>query len=275
MSWTHRLWVGLATLWFFWPFVLAIHPARSVRRVLVPLIIAAPFVLLWFRLYSSVLAPPVFGLPPGLSLSPPDLVIYAVAYQSGSADAKKDMRGGRLNLEAFGFGTITPGAPNFSEATLKQYGIEVTHVAGCVVDSRIEGHAYGYNVAMVAEIKRRCGVAVVTEAEREDARWIQSYDDGKEAGRAEALSELQAGRLALEISDPPKKGDTEFEKMLGDRYQINLRRVDPHADPKMSNKVFGHVAGVNEVAEAEITRRFGQGTVESIWKSFYTTPSND
>jgi hypothetical protein len=43
----------------------------------------------------------------------------------------------------------------------------------------------------------------------------------------------------------------------------------------MANRVFGHKAGVNEVAEAEITRRFGEGTVESIWKYSYATPSND
>jgi hypothetical protein len=136
------------------------------------------------------------------------------------------------------------------------------------------GHAKGYNGVMIEEIKRRCGT-VVTEAEKEDARWLQSYEDGKEAGRAEALSDSRADRLALEVSDPPKKGDAEFEQMLRERYQISLRRVDPNVDPKMANKVFGHKAGNNEVTEAEITRRFGEDTVSSIWKSFYESPSQD
>ena len=142
-----------------------------------------PVCFLWFGFYSSVLAPPVFGLPDGVDLTPNSMLQYTVSYGAGWIDAKKDGKAGRLNLEAFGFGTITPGAPHFSEAALKQYQIEVTHVAGCVVNTRIIGHARGYNDTMIEEIKRRCGTAVVKAAQDEDARWLQSYADGVEAGR--------------------------------------------------------------------------------------------
>lgn len=275
--WFWWFWVVLATLWFFWPLVLAVHPGRSLLRIVVPLILAYPGYFVWSGGYSNVLVR-AFHLEEsylGFDLSPHSMLPYAFAYGVGWADAKKDAKAGRLILESFGFGTFTPGAPNFSDSARQQYGIELNQVAGCVVNERIMGHAKGYNDVMMKEIKRRCGIAVITEAEKEDARWLQSYEDGKEAGRAEALSELEAGRLAIEVSDHPKKGDAEFEQMLLERYQVSLRRVDPHANPKMTNKVFGHKEGYNEVAEAEIIRRFGEDTVASIWKSFYQASGPD
>jgi hypothetical protein len=275
MSWTVRLWVGLATLWFFWPLILALYPGRSARRVFVPLILVTPCVFLWFRLYSSVFASPVFGLPDGVDLNPISVSEYAVSYGAGRIEAKKDAKAGRLNLEAFGFGTFTPGAPNFSEAVLKQYQIEVTHVAGCVVNSRIIGHAQGYNDVMIEQIKLRAGPAVVKAAQDEDARWARSYDDGVAAGREDARRDIREGRLAIEVSNPPKNGDADFERMLRERYQMEFRRVDPHADAKMANNVLGHANGYNEIIQTEVQRRFGDKTVEAIWKSFYDSRGKD
>ena len=63
--------------------------------------------------------------------------------------------------------------------------------------------------------------------------------------------------------------------MLRERYQVDFRRVTPDADPKMANKVFGHREGYNEVIGTELTRRFGEKTVEAIWKSFYETRGKD
>jgi hypothetical protein len=77
------------------------------------------------------------------------------------------------------------------------------------------------------------------------------------------------------VSDRPKKGDDDFEKMLRERYQLDLRRVNPDADPRMANNVFGHKDGYNEVVEAELTRRFGEKTVEAIWKAFYEIRGKD
>jgi len=271
--WVEHLWVGITTLWLFWPIILVLHPGRSILRLLLPLVVAG---ILWVpcaRAYN-IIAPTHFGLPEFFSFSPLDLVISVPAYLGGRADAKKDAKAGRLVLEAFGFGTDTPGAPNFTDEALKQCGIEINHTAGCVVGPRIVGHANGYNSVMIKEIKRRCG-AVVKAAQDEDARWLQSYADGVEAGRGEARSDIKGGRLVIEIDDSPKKRDADFEKMLRERYQVDLRRVSPWANPKMANNVFGHKSGYNEVIEAELERRYGEKTVEAIWTSFYQSRSKD
>jgi hypothetical protein len=52
--WVERLWLGLATLWFFWPLVLLAHPSRSFIRVSVPIVAALPFVVLWIREYVKI-----------------------------------------------------------------------------------------------------------------------------------------------------------------------------------------------------------------------------
>ena len=143
-----------------------------------------------------------------------------------------------------------------------------------MVGPRILGHAKGYNDVMIVAVKRRCG-AVVKAEEDEDARWLQSYADGAEAGRTEARRDIREGRFFIEVSDRPKKGDDDFEKMLRERYQIGFRRVNPNADPKMANNVYGHTAGYNEVVEAELSRRFGEKTIEALWKSFYEIRANN
>lgn len=265
--WLDHLWVAIATLWLFWPIILALHPGRSTLRLVLPLVAAGILLVPCAREYNFI-APIHFGLPEFFTFWPPDMWQYCSGYVSGRADAKKDASAGRLILEAFGFGTETPRAPNFSDDALKQCGIEINHVAGCVVGPRIVGHANGYNSVMIEQIKRRCG-AVVKAAQDEDARWLQSYADGAEAGRTEARRDIKEGRLVIEISDPPKKGDADFERMLHERYQTDLRRVSPHADPKMTNNIFGHKNGYNEIIEAELERRFGKRTVEAIWTSFY------
>lgn len=274
LGFTHRLWVGLATLWFFWPLILAIRPLMSARLFLGVFLLAAPCLCFWCPMYSTTLAPPLFGLSDAVSLDPISLLQYSVSYGSGRLDASKAAKTGRLNLEAFGFGTVTPGAPNFSESVLKQYQIEITHVAGCVIDTAIVGHAKGYNDRMLDEIRRRCGDSVVKTAEEEDARWIQSYTDGEKAGRADARRDLQAQTLAIEVTDPPKNGDDDLAKMLRERYHVEFRRKDPHVDPKMANQVYGHCAGYNAVMEQELNRRFGENTASSILSSFYLSRPN-
>ena len=275
-QWMYRVWVGLATLWFLWPIVLALHPAQSARRVLVPLAIAAPFVFFWFRVYSSLYAPSVFGLPEFVRLTPRSMFQYAASFGHGWFDGRKTSKTGRLILEAYGppLGVFTPGAPKFSEETLKQCGIEIKFVASDVVSAPIIAHARGYNDAMMAEIRRRCP-AVVKAAEDEDARWEQSYYDGEKAGRAEAESDLRAGQLAIVVSDPPKKSDAEFEKMLGEKYQLRFKRLDPKADPKMANKVYGQQSGYNQIADAEIKRRFGKATDYAIWEAWAKSRFDD
>jgi hypothetical protein len=233
------LWVGLATLWFFWPIVLLLHRGRSFRRIVVPLLVSYVFYLVWSRPYSRMLNPDRFGLPFGVDISPHSMLQYGISYGLGWFEGKRDARVKRLVLEGYGFGFEAPRAPHFSEEAAKSCGIEFLPVAGCVVNERIVGHAYGRNDATMAELRRQFPL-VVKAAEDEDARWLQSYHDGEKAGRADATNELREGRLAIEVSDRPKKEDDEFERMLRERYQIGFRRVDPDADPKMANKVCGH-----------------------------------
>jgi hypothetical protein len=108
-------WLGLvlATLWFLWPFVLIFHSGRSILRVVLPLLIAYPFYFTWSHVYSRMVNHEKYGLPAGMELSPHGILGYAFWYGVGWVDAQKDARAGRLILEAYGFGTITPGAPNF------------------------------------------------------------------------------------------------------------------------------------------------------------------
>jgi hypothetical protein len=81
MSWTvHHLWVGLASLWLLWPFVLALHPGRSAIRVAVPMVIALLFLLPCFRHYRAMAAV-TFGLP---------LIHYEVTYYDRNGDGIVD-----------------------------------------------------------------------------------------------------------------------------------------------------------------------------------------
>jgi len=52
--WVEHLWLGLATLWFVWPLVLALHHGRSFLRWLVPVLFSVPFVSLWIRHYVTI-----------------------------------------------------------------------------------------------------------------------------------------------------------------------------------------------------------------------------
>lgn len=55
-SWALRLWVGLATLWFFWPIILALHAGSSRRRAYASVGVAAAIVALPIFAYCSILA---------------------------------------------------------------------------------------------------------------------------------------------------------------------------------------------------------------------------
>jgi len=115
--WVDHLWVAISTLWLFWPIVLALHPGRSILRFFLPLVAAGILLAPCVREYNFV-APIHFGLPDFFTFWPPDIWRYVSAYRTGRADAEKDANAGRLVLEAYGFGTFTPGAPNFSDEAL-------------------------------------------------------------------------------------------------------------------------------------------------------------
>ena len=52
--WVEHMWLGLATLWFFWPLVLALHRGRSLLRFVLPVLISVAFAALWIRHYVPV-----------------------------------------------------------------------------------------------------------------------------------------------------------------------------------------------------------------------------
>ena len=149
--WFERLWVGVATLWFFWPVVLVLHTGRSAVRVIVPLVLSLMLLALWYPLYSTI-ASPAFGLPQGCYLMPPSFVIYSTAYVRGRLDAHRDIRDGRIAVEVYGM-----GAGGLAGPLKERYQVEVRPVAACVVDERLMGHARGYNIVSAAEIRRRFG----------------------------------------------------------------------------------------------------------------------
>ena len=159
--WFDPLWIGVATLWFFWPVVLLLHAGRSIIRILVPLFAATVIAIPWSRTYSFVAAG-AFGLPMGCTLSPISTARYFVAYIRGRADARRDVRDGHIAVEVYGF-----GAGGLVEPLEKRYHIDVRVVAGCVVDETLMGHARGYNIVSAAEVRRRFGDEILDYTKRE------------------------------------------------------------------------------------------------------------
>jgi hypothetical protein len=150
-NWFDPLWLGVTTLWFFWPVVLLLHIGRSLWRVAVPLLIACVIAIPWWRIYSFEAAE-AFGLPMGCTLSPISMTRFFAAYVRGRADARRDIRSGHIAVEVYGLGGGSVASP------LKdRYHVDTRVVAGCVVDEAIMGHARGYNVVSAAEVRRRFG----------------------------------------------------------------------------------------------------------------------
>ena len=89
----------------------------------------------------------------------------ASAYQTGRTDAERDIRANRLAIEVFGM--PGPWFTDYAKLLAKKYDIELRTVAGCVVDSKIVGHARGYNEVSEAEITRRFGPDVLENARAE------------------------------------------------------------------------------------------------------------
>ena len=78
-------------------------------------------------------------------------------------------------------------------------------------------------------------------------------------GRLDAQADLQANRLILEDYGFSREGKQEFVEILKQRYGIELHRLDAE---NIDMKSFGHAFGYNEVAKAEIQRRFGADVIE-------------
>ena len=169
--WLDKAWVGFATLWLFWLPVLAIHPGRSVRRLLLPLVVAAPLLFVCARWYALV-GPHALGLPPGVTLSPRSIIQYASAYHAGRTSAAKDVAAGQLTIEVYGLGA---GHDFYAKTLQERYQIQPKVVADCLVDEQILGHAAGYNSVSEAEIERRFGSGTLAVLHEETQRHYAAH----------------------------------------------------------------------------------------------------
>jgi hypothetical protein len=166
LAWLRHLWVGLFTLWFFWPVVLVLHPGRSALRLAVFALVSAVLLfpsLRWYDLFAAE----ALGFPDGVGANPLSAWLYFSAYRAGRAEAQKDVAAGILAIEEYGFGA---GAGLAAGILRERYQIEIRATAGCMVDEKIIGHAAGYNKVSEAEIDRRVGRDRVDAAREEGAR---------------------------------------------------------------------------------------------------------
>ena len=164
--WLEQLWVGLATLLFLWPIVLAFHSGRSALRLIAALVVASALFLPCADSYSLAAAMR-FGLPPFVRLTPRSIFQYVTVYRAGRADAQKDIKSGHLVIEENGLGA------GYYADILKQRCQAEMRIGGCTSNERIEGHAKGYNDVSEAEIERRFGKGVLTAIREEAMKRLQ------------------------------------------------------------------------------------------------------
>ncbi len=159
-------WVGMATLWIFWPVALLFHHDRTARRLALFATLSAVVLLPSFPTYSREAAR-IFGLPFGVGINPVSCWQYFSAYWAGRADAKNDTAAGIMAREVYGFGAGFGPGPDILR---NRYNVEMRAVAACVVDAKIVGHAAGYNEIADREIDRRVGLARIEAAMEEGTR---------------------------------------------------------------------------------------------------------
>jgi len=256
----------MTTLWFFWPIILAVHVGGSLRRNYISLGVAAALLALPMIGYQRFLASWVLGGRDMVSFTPVALGPYIVGYARGWRDAKQRAGMEPILLEGYGMGgSFTPGAPPFTREAFEKYRLQIESVALCGVTPYIQGHAKAYNTVSVNEIRRRYGSGVITGAQREEAERQEEYASAKTRGSTDAQSDAQSGRLAVLISRGAIDGEDEYRTMFRDRYQTELRRVAKTTNG-ISETDWRYIHGYNEVAAAELARRFGkEGELAVSW----------
>ena len=90
----------------------------------------------------------------------------------------------------------------------------------------------------------------------ESAQGQRYSDSAYKAGRAEAINDIKANRLIIEVSGLPAPWSGEYAKFLAEKYHIQVKTV---AGCIVDSKIVGHERGYNEISVAEIERRYGQG----------------
>jgi hypothetical protein len=93
-----------------------------------------------------------------------------------------------------------------------------------------------------------------------DADYEESYSKSAyHKGRADALSELNKGVLAVESFGLPPAWVRLYEKILKEKYGIEDRTV---AGCMVNDEIIGHAKGFNEVMEREIKKRWTEDVFE-------------
>jgi hypothetical protein len=270
-DWRLRLWVGLTTLWFLWPIILALHAGSSARRAYTFVGLSAALIALPMYIYCSFVAHLVWLSPDGPnSLSPYELGSYAVGYAQGWTAAKQRAGTDPIILEAYGLGRYTPAAPSFQDEVRERYDIKIEGIAGCGVNSYILGHAKGYNTASVSEIKRRHGREVITAAEQENAARDKRYEEVKQSGRADADRDAKEGRLSYLLYQLTREGEEEYGALLREHYQVELRRVAENPQ-QLDEHGWAYRTGYNEAASETVARRFGENARQNLWGAEYSS----
>ena len=182
-----RVWVVVTLLWLVWPVLLAVHRGRSAllfMKIMVPAaLIYTPSYYLW-----QLEAPSALGLE--FRFTAHSAWHYWTAYRAGRVDAERDLRAGKLAIEAYGFGA---GAGSYVTLFRERFQVDVIAVAQCLVNDRIVGHASGYNAVTEAEIERRFGPGAMEAAREEGAKLDREYyarERGPQNGLARHVSSL-------------------------------------------------------------------------------------
>lgn len=106
------------------------------------------------------------------------------ACNQGRREAKLDLSQGRLKYRIYGEPVEWDGPDLYSEHLLKDYGIELVRVAGCVVDEALVERSRGYNETSLPIIESRFGEGVLeTVNQRAVAEWQKSRNGPSSSSR--------------------------------------------------------------------------------------------
>ena len=262
--WLPHLWVGITTLWFYWPVLLALHVGRPRRRCYIAIGGSALLLLFPMWSYMSLFGPWVLVRDFGpRSLNPLEAAVFGGGYVSGWIESKQRNQGDTITIEGYGMGgSETPGVPTLSAGAAKRYNLTLNSTGHCGVNPYIFGRAAGYNAASVRLLKRRYGSDILAVLEREWMLEQERSEVADEAGRADAQRDIAAGQLALEVfTNSEDSAESDMTPLT--QHGIALRYVD-NGNERIGLDVLRHASAYNQVVEAELERRYGVEAARAV-----------
>jgi hypothetical protein len=258
--------VGVTTLWFFWPIVIALHAGRTAGRAYVSMAVSAVLLALPMKGYLLHFGPSVLMGDVGpVSFHPFDFVGFTAGYVSGWMESNRRAGAETIELKGYGMGgNDTPGVPQLSATAAKRFKLRIDSIALCGVDSHIIGRAAGFNRVSAGVLKRRYGADIMQVLQREWELERQRYEMADEVGRKAAETDIAAGQLTLEVLyEQTSAAAHEIEMASARRYGIALRQVVSGED-QIGLDVLRRVSAYNGVIESEINRRYGVEVAEAV-----------